>query len=533
MKLSIFKRPTTFFILAFILAFSISFLVIFIVEKQVREVKLNEVKVNESRVVNLENGLLSRESTRILSDLYYLHYAFENELYASAGLDQTAANWMEFSRQRKIYDQIRYIDAEGDETIRINYANNDSNLVDRYALQNKRDRYYFYNTAQLSEDSVYVSPLDLNIENAEIELPYKPIIRFSTPLYDGTGNFQGIIILNYLAEDLLGRFKEFGENSVGKVMLLNQEGYWLTCEDTANEWNFMFEEKRENTFGKMYPEEWDKLLQGQTQFITENGLFTSIHVNRNYINVADHQANTVSNIIAEEEEWLIVSIVDSDSPAATYLLDDTGLLILDILKKNAYFFAIIAVVSFIISLFVYLNRKAYERIKYYSEHDPLTKLYNRRAGYNFLNKLSQRENKRQLSLSICFIDINGLKLVNDHLGHEYGDELLVSVANVLNANIRENDFAVRFGGDEFVLFLSGTSEEQAEALWGRIISQFQEINDCEQRPYLISASHGIVSYSNNQEIPIDDLIKSADAIMYKEKDVIKKGLEILRKNLEG
>ncbi len=229
-------------------------------------------------MVNLENEFLGREFSMLLSDLHYLHHAYKYDLLETNDYSKVTANWVEFSTQRHIYDQIRFIDANGDEKIRINYNVNGAYSVVEKDLQNKKDRYYFTETVKLNQESVYVSPLDLNIEHNEIEIPYKPMIRLSTPVYDEQGNLKGIIVLNYLAEDMLKQFRELANNSQGEVILLNASGYRLSSLNPDNDWNFMFDEKKGNTFESEYPNEWVSILKNQGQKTTDKGLITSTPV---------------------------------------------------------------------------------------------------------------------------------------------------------------------------------------------------------------------------------------------------------------
>jgi diguanylate cyclase (GGDEF)-like protein len=165
---------------------------------------------------------------------------------------------------------------------------------------------------------------------------------------------------------------------------------------------------------------------------------------------------------------------------------------------------------------------------YFNEliYDSLTKVYNRRSGLSKLNRMFQYGDRRQFSMSLCFIDINGLKQVNDELGHKYGDELIVSTVNTIRNTIREYDFIIRLGGDEFLIVFNGIGEDIAETIWSRILKGYETINQEENRPYLISVSHGIVEYNNKQKLGLDDLIREADEKMYLEKRMIKEDLKL-------
>ena len=95
--------------------------------------------------------------------------------------------FLNISRYRRLYDQVRLLDENGMEIIRVNFNSGRPLVISREELQNKKDRYYFDDTFKLNRGEVFVSPLDLNIEQGEIEQPLKPMIRFATPVFDRSG----------------------------------------------------------------------------------------------------------------------------------------------------------------------------------------------------------------------------------------------------------------------------------------------------------------------------------------------------------
>lgn len=149
---------------------------------------------------HLEN--LSSEVQLISSDLLFLSQQFElNEFIDINNLmwrEDLALELLAFSEEKGIYDQIRFIDETGMEIIRVNYNSGHPNIVPDEELQSKASRYYFEDTFILEEREIFISPFDLNIEHGEVELPLKPMIRLGTPIFDTSGEKQGIFILNYL-----------------------------------------------------------------------------------------------------------------------------------------------------------------------------------------------------------------------------------------------------------------------------------------------------------------------------------------------
>ena len=163
-------------------------------------------------------------------------------------------------------------------------------------------------------------------------------------------------------------------------------------------------------------------------------------------------------------------------------------------------------------------------------YDGLTKVYNRRAGIPKLSRMISNQEIGYRIYSLCYIDINGLKQVNDELGHKYGNDLIITVVDVVKSHIREEDFVIRLGGDEFLIVFMNVDINVAEKIWGRISKVYEEINESLEKPYIISVSHGIVGCNNEDKCDVDTLIKMADEKMYEEKRETKKdGFSVVRK----
>lgn len=143
-----------------------------------------------------------------------------------------------------------------------------------------------------------------------------------------------------------------------------------------------------------------------------------------------------------------------------------------------------------------------------SYHDQLTGIYNRRF---FEEELKRLDNPRNLPLSIVIVDVNGLKLFNDGFGHKAGDQLIVTVAQLLDEESRGNDVAARIGGDEFVVLMPNTDENEANAFERR----FQNVLAKKSVAGIpISVSLGFASKSN-EDLNIQDIFKRAEEKMYR------------------
>lgn len=164
-----------------------------------------------------------------------------------------------------------------------------------------------------------------------------------------------------------------------------------------------------------------------------------------------------------------------------------------------------------------------EELKKRASNDKLTGVFNRRMGIIYLNKEIEYARDNDSNLSVCFLDVNNLKEINDNFGHSTGDKLLKQVAEIADKNIRENDAIARFGGDEFLLIFPGINAETADKIWQRIKDEFDKRNQSEEYEFEISVSHGIVECGQKCNLSADELINQADKKMYREKNKMKDG----------
>lgn len=148
--------------------------------------------------------------------------------------------------------------------------------------------------------------------------------------------------------------------------------------------------------------------------------------------------------------------------------------------------------------------------------DELTGIYNRR-GFFFLGNLAMRSARRTSTrLSLLFFDVDGLKDVNDTLGHAAGSQLLHDIAGMIRDTFRSNDIVARVGGDEFAVIAHDIKHASRSAL-SRLEEKVKAINDSQVRPYIISYSVGEVTIDPQREEALDVLLEHADKAMYQDK----------------
>ncbi len=268
-------------------------------------------------------NVVLQDFSYVIQDLYAIQddETLENLWGRESGvipgpLSELGRHFLTIVRHRHFYDQIRLLDENGMELVRVNYNSGIPYIVAPGELQNKKGRYYFEEAFALEKGEVYVSPFDLNIEHSQIEIPHKPMLRFAIPVFDSHGRKRGVILLNYLGEKIRNSFFSVADHTQGyRSMLLNSDGYWLKGPDPEAEWGFMFEDRREKTFAKIFPGAWKKIIGDESsQFVSEEGLVTSLRIDP-LLDVWDNRSfrkqspNAYRKMAEAGESWFIVQII--------------------------------------------------------------------------------------------------------------------------------------------------------------------------------------------------------------------------------
>ena len=134
------------------------------------------------------------------------------------------------------YMQLRYIDNKGKEIVRVDSDGTNIKLIPDSQLENKADRDYFMATMKLKPGEVYVSSLNLNQESGKIDIPYKPTIRYATPIFNAKGERQGMVISNALGITLIDMVKNVNPELSDQSFILNQDGYYLAHPNPKKAW---------------------------------------------------------------------------------------------------------------------------------------------------------------------------------------------------------------------------------------------------------------------------------------------------------
>jgi PAS domain S-box-containing protein len=148
------------------------------------------------------------------------------ETVAPETVQRLERDYAAFARAYPYIYQVRFLSASGREMVRVDRRDGQLYTVPTHELQDKSDRYYLHDAISLEPGQIYVSPLDLNIERGQVELPEKPVIRFATPIVDRAGEKRGILIINLHAAYVLEQIEQMAERG-GVSYLFDRSGFFI------------------------------------------------------------------------------------------------------------------------------------------------------------------------------------------------------------------------------------------------------------------------------------------------------------------
>ncbi|MFT5697577.1 MAG: diguanylate cyclase (GGDEF)-like protein/PAS domain S-box-containing protein [Desulforhopalus sp.] len=270
----------------FIVFFPIGFFIVFgplYIVAQLEYQRMTAVKAKE-HLGNMEllQFVIRHDLEALASDLLLLANNESLERYfedsSVENLESLSERFKNFTRDKKIYSQVRYVDLKGHEVVRINMNGIRAEIVKSEDLQDKSKRYYIQKTIEQNWGEVFVSPLDLNVEKGEVARPYFPVMRVGSPVVDKYGDKKGVVLLNFGAETILDRYSQaFPEQDVTHFSFLNKNGYWLRSGNPEDEWGFMF--GNEVTLKLRKPKLWAEVEKGEGgQVRMDDGLYTYITI---------------------------------------------------------------------------------------------------------------------------------------------------------------------------------------------------------------------------------------------------------------
>jgi diguanylate cyclase (GGDEF)-like protein len=181
------------------------------------------------------------------------------------------------------------------------------------------------------------------------------------------------------------------------------------------------------------------------------------------------------------------------------------------------------VVSLIVAPWIVHNvltdRKRIEReLHALSITDDLTGLNNRRGFFYLAEQLLKISSRNKTGMYLLYTDLDDFKDINDDFGHGEGDRALQAYAQLLKENYRESDIVSRIGGDEFAILPVGTSKDGINVIMTRFLCILSHYNETSGHRWKLSASVGVAYYDPASPSSVDELLRQADASMYRQKN---------------
>ena len=302
---------------------------------------ISESQINDQNTAILIEKYLSE----IVENLKVVRDADEINTFLNTATDQhyddVTQLFVRVMTNKKNYHQIRFIDISGQEVINVR-QNETINILGKDKLKNKADRYYFIDTIGLNENDVYMSPLDVDTKNGEIESPYKPILRFSTPIFDQQKTLRGILVVNYEATEFINLIYQHRPHSdlvANEFYILNKFGQFIYHPEKSKSLSYLFKNTGHLSFQEINRSLWNEMTTND---------FIGSKIDTNYIYAYyDVLSESKKSNYVHQQQWVLLHVIDIKS-----LLSWKTLLGKLLLTSNLIIFTMIILLSFLLAYIV-------------------------------------------------------------------------------------------------------------------------------------------------------------------------------------
>lgn len=498
--------------------------------RNIETTRLNVIAAQQQGHLAAAKTLFEREISECITDLRVMTEAPALQMFlearSPARLEGVNRLFLAAAAGYRRYDQIRMLDLQGREVLRVNFNNGHPAVAPAWALQHKADRPYFKRAVALPKGGLYVSGIDANMELGKLEIPLKPVIRVATPVFSPSGEKAGVLVFNYLAERLqVGLSKIIANNPLGMPMVVNEAGYWVSHPDASKLFNDLVDAPSVQRFSEQYVDEWAAMLnKPEGQLITDQGMFSYAMVAPRLLADAvdvnqDTQRNSANSLQSDGAMYLMFHV-----PASV--------LAVEAVRSAPWLWFVVGLVALLLLVlslggsFVLVFREAQiATAQRFAQHmarmahvDELTGVINRR----YFHELAQRELNRvgrvREPLVALMLDIDFFKRVNDQHGHKTGDDVLKAFSRACESQLRKTDVFGRLGGEEFAVLMPDTPLGMAAMVAERLRSAVEAMvlthgNDV-SIPVTVSIGMAVFSADSDS---LDALLTRADAALYQAK----------------
>lgn len=345
--------------------------------------------------LNLKKDIISSTFTPLFSDVRFLVSQRSLQSYFKSFENERAliSDFKIFLASNPGYDQVRILNLDGKEVIRVN-CNKDSvyEVIDS-SLQGKSKRDYYKKSLFLEDNQLYVSPLDLNMEHGKIELPEKAVIRVVVPIFMAAEK-KGYLVVNYNTNYFLERISEPTLDTRAAFLLVNNNGSILAGPKEYERFAYL-QPKNKKDFAFYFPRIWEEITSSEEVFFkTKKGFFGV-----NTINLYDHSDFSLFskkvNLLKGEKEWYMVYYI-SKKTISQYIRP---------IEINFYLFLLLAlIVNLVITyIFYYIRNKKLNYIEQLTIlNETLEFKVEKRTNELYLTKAKLEEKVKSLMSSIRY-----------------------------------------------------------------------------------------------------------------------------------
>ena len=302
------------FIVSLMISVFVSLLISYFIFYQQFDAKQDQVKnlqeeslLRAYNTFNRELGSIRQLMTLLLSDHALKNVAGEPVTLVSKDQnDSIVQHFIDFGTATENISQIRWLDTQGQERVRVNFDAHGYEVVPQNKLQNKASRYYFEQGMLVSAPNIYTSALDLNVEHHVIVKPYQPTLRATYRTGGADYLLDGLMVVNFNLSGLFSRLEQFSLPAA-HINILNSEGFWLLHTDKSKEWSFLLKPNAQS-IEQLSPVLWQSLA---SQPIEKVGYFAHKKIN-SFIKMqmygdsaSQAQANYLILLVSSDEKILL------------------------------------------------------------------------------------------------------------------------------------------------------------------------------------------------------------------------------------
>lgn len=311
-----FKTKSFFFLLYLLVLISLILVSFYLIYTSEIRTSLNSFKQTQETSLDWKAERVEGSIDRAVNDFLLLKNITVNEQIenpnTSLDIEELYEEFIYFIKLKGIYDQVRFIDYDGFERLRVNYKNGKIERVKDSDLQDKSSRYYFKNTISLEGNEIYISNLDYNLEHNRIKNPPELTIRFASPIIiDGIK--AGILIINYPAENLFANVPELAEISKSDFFLVSDEENIAASFEGTVEGDLNIIVNDSTKLNGLQKDIWQAARkQNETDSKNEFIAFREINIKGSRQQQLNLSSQDVS-IIAKKSSWTLVSQINKNA----------------------------------------------------------------------------------------------------------------------------------------------------------------------------------------------------------------------------